>query len=109
GEGALELGCICVLANAKRPNFHNSNVVYGPTDPPGSGPAAGRGGGEAETRRASLLIDRLLPPRPIRLAQLVLLQLAGGGAVEGVAELDAGRRLEVGQPVPAVRDEIGLG
>ena len=54
------------------------------------------------------LVDARLPPGPVGLAQLVLLELAGRRSVERLAELDAGRRLEVRQPVPAVRDQLGL-
>ena len=48
-----------------------------------------RSGQSRSLPRAS--VDELLPALPVGLAQLVLLQLAGGRAVERVAELDAGR------------------
>jgi hypothetical protein len=51
--------------------------------------------------------SRQLPSRA--LAQLELLQLAGGGAGELVAELDRGRALVVGEALAAVGDELGLG
>ena len=51
-------------------------------------------------RTISDLVDRALPPRPVGLAQLVLLQLARRRAVERLAELDTRRRLEVRHVAP---------
>src|SRR5450432_3763636 len=54
-------------------------------------------------------VDLAVAAFPVRGPQLVLLELAGGGAGQLVAELDRRRALEVGQSAPAVLDELGLG
>src|SRR5215472_10454354 len=71
-----------------------------PTSPRGaSGRLAGSGGG---------LVDLAVIARPVRLAELELLQLARGGPRQGVAHLHGRRALEVRQPRPAVLDQVGL-
>ena len=82
-----------------------------PPAPPPRPPPGARGRGR---RRAT---DPTAPPRggavdlavaafPVGLAQLELLELAGGGAGQRVAELDRRRALEVRHAVAAVRDEV---
>ncbi len=62
------------------------------------------GVGGADRRPA--LVDEPLAALPVRRAQLELLELAGRGARERVAELDLGRALEVREPGPAVLDDL---
>src|SRR5262245_3200740 len=49
------------------------------------------------------------PAGPVGFTELELLKLAGGGADQGVAQLDRRRAFVVGHPAPAVLDEIALG
>jgi len=44
------------------------------------------------------LVDLAVEAPPVRLAQLELLQLAGGGPGQGVAHFDRGRAFEMRQP-----------
>src|SRR3954463_12182372 len=53
-------------------------------------------------------VDLAVAPLPERRPELELLELAGGGAVERVAEVDGRRALVVGHAAAAVLDEIRL-
>src|SRR5437870_10644078 len=54
------------------------------------------------------VVDLAVAALPVGLAQLELLELARGGAREGVAQFDRRRALEVGEPFAAELDERGL-
>src|ERR1700712_3344721 len=71
---------------------------------PGSGRSA-NGGATAVTPDS---IDLALQAAPVRLAQLELLQLAGGGARQAVAQLDLLRALVAGELGAGGGDDLGL-
>ena len=76
--------------------------------PPSAPQFAGAATAEtAQTARGS--VDLALAALPVVGAELELLELAGGGAGEVVAELDRRRALEVRQTAAAVLDELLLG
>src|SRR5439155_20437650 len=54
------------------------------------------------------LVDLAVAALPVGLAQLELLELARGGAGEGVAQLHRRRALEVGQPFAGELDQRAL-
>src|SRR5450759_728689 len=54
-------------------------------------------------------VDPAVVTLPVRCAQLELLQLAGRRPGQRLPYLDRGRALEVGQPLPAVPDQVLLG
>src|SRR5215510_13970847 len=58
--------------------------------------------------RAAFLVDALGAAGPVGLAELELLDLAGGGALEGRADLHRGGALEVGEAAAAEVDEGAL-
>ena len=96
-------------------------AVAADADPGGAGPGSGSGGepawllAHAPARRGGeqpgsshVQLTVLGAPRPVGLAQLELLELAGGGAGQLGAELDRRRALVVGQALAAELDQVGL-
>src|SRR5437868_134918 len=92
--------CITVTSITAPVIVHFSVAVSSPSETrPAAASRLTRGGSVHAPRAAG----------PVGLAQLELLELAGRGAVEGLAELDRGRALVVRHAAAAVGDQLGLG
>src|SRR5690606_7529967 len=72
-------------------------------------PDALRGGRSAPFRRGGSALDAAVRPGPLPLAELELLDLAGGRLRQLRDELHRVGRLETGQALPGVPDQLGLG